>query len=384
MSKKKARRYAEQDEEDRGLALLALGHKAAASSAQAQAQAEAGRGGGGGGGQGKDKDKARRDKAGVGLLTAGAWTKAVGLLSPAVKRALDALLHGENQGEGQDQDQDQGKGKGEDKGENQDQGEGKGQGQGESKPPLLAEGEIGADEVTQLAALGEEAGLAVLVLFAGEGGVNLQKKGNKSAFLAGVIRRYAKEHGLAGAGGRAPKPGSSKAGPKSAGSAGSAGSAASSAASAAGQAEGEGEGEGEGEADRALIQSILEEEGILEEEEGRQADEQEKLSGLVLPEDVLLYAVPVVGPYSALRNFKFKVKLTPGVMKKGKVGKTAVEAWLRLRECGERERGLIRGMTDPEIVAQLIGDSRVSMPGLHGSGTAKAKKQQRGQKKGTS
>ena len=66
------------------------------------------------------------------------------------------------------------------------------------------------------------------------------------------------------------------------------------------------------------ILSILEEEGVLDEEEGKQADEINKLTGKPLPEDVLLYAVPVCGPYSAIRSFKYSVKLTPGTMKKGK------------------------------------------------------------------
>ena len=71
--------------------------------------------------------------------------------------------------------------------------------------------------------------------------------------------------------------------------------------------------------DQQEIQSILEEEGVLDEEEGRQADEIDKLTGKPLPEDVLLYAVPVCGPYSAIRSFKYSVKLTPGTMKKGDV-----------------------------------------------------------------
>ncbi len=37
-----------------------------------------------------------------------------------------------------------------------------------------------------------------------------------------------------------------------------------------------------------------------------------------MAEDILLYAVPVCGPYTAMSNYKFKVKLTPGSQKKGK------------------------------------------------------------------
>lgn len=61
------------------------------------------------------------------------------------------------------------------------------------------------------------------------------------------------------------------------------------------------------------VQQILEEEGILEEEEGKMADDLEKLTGCPVVEDTLLYAVPVCGPYSSMKDFKYKVKLTPGL-----------------------------------------------------------------------
>ncbi|TPP61476.1 Nuclear export mediator factor NEMF [Fasciola gigantica] len=41
-------------------------------------------------------------------------------------------------------------------------------------------------------------------------------------------------------------------------------------------------------------------------------------TGKPCEDDVLLYALPVCGPYSALTNYKFKVKLTPGNAKRGK------------------------------------------------------------------
>ena len=37
------------------------------------------------------------------------------------------------------------------------------------------------------------------------------------------------------------------------------------------------------------------------------------LTGAPLEGDSLLYVVPVCGPYSIMNNFKFKVKLTPGM-----------------------------------------------------------------------
>jgi hypothetical protein len=42
------------------------------------------------------------------------------------------------------------------------------------------------------------------------------------------------------------------------------------------------------------------------------------LTGRPLAEDILLYAIPVCGPYNALQSFKYRVKLTPGNAKRGK------------------------------------------------------------------
>jgi len=324
LSKKKARKYADQDDEDRALSLLALGHKppagqkmATEAAAAASASASA-------------KDEARRERLGVTLLTGAnsqAWVEAFATLPPAVAQALSALHS--------------------------------------ASPPLLREGDVGSDELRALAAFDEAAGLEVLALFSGVDGANLLKGGNKSAFLSGVMRRYAKEHAGSGAGARAgagagakqqmpkPKPKSKPAAVEVSAS------------------------------DQKEIDTIMEEEGILDEEEGRAADDHDKLSGSLLPDDVFMYAVPVVGPYTALRNFKYKVKLTPGTLKKGKARQTAIEGWTRSKDVSEKEKGLIRGLSDAECVAVLLGDVRVSMPGLHGSGTAKEakRKAQRGQKK---
>lgn len=42
------------------------------------------------------------------------------------------------------------------------------------------------------------------------------------------------------------------------------------------------------------------------------------LTGCPLPNDILLYAVPVCGPYNALQTYKYRVKITPGTARKGK------------------------------------------------------------------
>lgn len=58
------------------------------------------------------------------------------------------------------------------------------------------------------------------------------------------------------------------------------------------------------------------------------------------------------------------MKLTPGIMKKGKVAKQAQEVFTRLKECSPQERSAIGALGQPEMTANLIGDVKISMPGL--------------------
>lgn len=37
-----------------------------------------------------------------------------------------------------------------------------------------------------------------------------------------------------------------------------------------------------------------------------------------LPEDIIHFAIPVCAPYTSLQKYKYKVKLTPGTLKRGK------------------------------------------------------------------
>lgn len=69
-----------------------------------------------------------------------------------------------------------------------------------------------------------------------------------------------------------------------------------------------------------MEQMAMEEDDIHEigEEEKEKLNDVDYLTGLPLPNDVLLYAVPVCGPYTALQNYKYRVKIVPGTAKKGK------------------------------------------------------------------
>jgi predicted ribosome quality control (RQC) complex YloA/Tae2 family protein len=88
------------------------------------------------------------------------------------------------------------------------------------------------------------------------------------------------------------------------------------------------------------------------------------LTGMPKKEDILLYAVPVCGPYEAMQNYKYKVKLTPGPMKRGKAAKLAVAVFLQHPEATPRELELIKTISESELCQTIISDCKVNTPGL--------------------
>lgn len=64
----------------------------------------------------------------------------------------------------------------------------------------------------------------------------------------------------------------------------------------------------------------MEEDDINEigEEEKEKLTDVDYLTGNPLPNDILLYAIPVCGPYGAVQSYKYRVKIIPGTVKKGK------------------------------------------------------------------
>lgn len=115
-------------------------------------------------------------------------------------------------------------------------------------------------------------------------------------------------------------------------------------------------------------------------------------------EDLLLFAVPVCAPYAVVQNYKYKVKLVPGSVKRGKVltspvlthlisliftcfsqaGKEAMTYFLSFPEATDRERNLLKAVDEPEIAMQMIGNVRIATSGLKQKGKGgKSKKWKR-------
>lgn len=130
-----------------------------------------------------------------------------------------------------------------------------------------------------------------------------------------------------------------------------------------------GQSKADGRVDRGTSEMdrvAMEEDDIHEigDEEKEKLNDVDYLTGNPLPIDVLLYAVPVCGPYNALQSYKYRVKIIPGSLKKGKAAKTAMNLFSHMPEASSREKELMKACTDPELVAAMMGNSKVSAAGL--------------------
>jgi len=90
----------------------------------------------------------------------------------------------------------------------------------------------------------------------------------------------------------------------------------------------------------------------------------DSLTGSPLSEDLLLFAIPVCAPYTAVQNYKYKVKLTPGTARRGKAAKTALNAFLFSKEASQREKDLIKSLKDNDLSRYIPGKVKVSAPNL--------------------
>ena len=121
-------------------------------------------------------------------------------------------------------------------------------------------------------------------------------------------------------------------------------------------------------AEQESWKNTLSEEGIIEgnnEEEDAVDDtaELDKLTGKPLGEDLILFAVPVCAPYQSLSKYAYRVKLTPGNMKRGKASKQCIDMFLRESAVPEHCRGLIKNVADNEWVQAICGDVKISAAG---------------------
>jgi len=91
-----------------------------------------------------------------------------------------------------------------------------------------------------------------------------------------------------------------------------------------------------------------------------------KLSGKPEKEDLILYAVPVCAPYQSLSKYAYRVKLTPGNLKRGKASKQCIAVFLKDEKSKtghDRSCDLIKKVADNEWVQAICGDVKISAAG---------------------
>ncbi|KAL3102029.1 hypothetical protein niasHS_003438 [Heterodera schachtii] len=108
-----------------------------------------------------------------------------------------------------------------------------------------------------------------------------------------------------------------------------------------------------------------EEEGV-----GETGEDEEVIDSVVArfeADDQLLCSLPVCAPYTSMQRFKFKVKLTPGMFKRGKAVKQALELFNRDKSLSQAEVTLLKSLTgEIERVTQLLPSKvRVSAPAMN-------------------
>jgi hypothetical protein len=108
---------------------------------------------------------------------------------------------------------------------------------------------------------------------------------------------------------------------------------------------------------------ITEDDGMNELDVIDDTAEINKLTGKPMPEDGLTHVIPVCGPYSTLSQFKYKVKLIPGTLKRGKAAKQCIDLFLKYSKTENRDSDLVKMMNENEIVQVLCGDVKIAVPG---------------------
>ncbi|KAF2711713.1 hypothetical protein K504DRAFT_453512 [Pleomassaria siparia CBS 279.74] len=115
----------------------------------------------------------------------------------------------------------------------------------------------------------------------------------------------------------------------------------------------------------------------------------DSFTGRPLPEDVLLSAIPVCAPWSSLAAYKYKAKMQPGALKRGKAVKEILAKWdhagkdpravdktgTDVDRIWSHEIDLIRGWKEPEVVGIMpVSKVRVMMGGSSGGHSGGANK----------
>ena len=80
--------------------------------------------------------------------------------------------------------------------------------------------------------------------------------------------------------------------------------------------------------------------------ESSDISELDKLTGLPSRKDQLLFCIPMLAPYQTIQAYKYKVKITPGTQKRGRVQKTIKDLFVKNAKESKTETQFIKSISD--------------------------------------
>lgn len=98
--------------------------------------------------------------------------------------------------------------------------------------------------------------------------------------------------------------------------------------------------------------------------EQQDISELDKLTGVPHRSDTLLFAIPMLAPYSTIQTYKYKVKVMPGTMKRGRVQKTIKDLFVKNAKESKLETQLIKSVPDTDMTMVLVNNCKVAAAGL--------------------
>ena len=118
------------------------------------------------------------------------------------------------------------------------------------------------------------------------------------------------------------------------------------------------------ETESQAIQQLLKDEDITLVPESSDISELDKLTGLPNRKDALLFCIPMLAPYQTIQAYKYKVKITPGTQKRGRVQKTIKDLFVKIAKESKTETQFIKSIPDQEMTMVLVNGCKVAAAGL--------------------
>jgi len=98
--------------------------------------------------------------------------------------------------------------------------------------------------------------------------------------------------------------------------------------------------------------------------ESSDISELDKLTGHPSRKDTLLFAIPMLAPYSTIQANKYKVKITPGTQKRGRCQKVIKDLFIRNAKESKIETQQIKSIADTDMTMVMINNCKVAAAGL--------------------